>query len=327
MKQLVKIFAVLAALAVLGSVQAFASELIDSTVGDNFDVVNYQEGSPDRLGIRGIVVTATMDGSNPKFMFYNEVAKKREALVKYRYLLPRDRKFTIENSLGADYKVIVTDHPKVEGSSVAEVPPSGRRSLTPSDQFIQIQIIKGDLVLDSAIIELVAARRLEILTSIGTGATFAPREPESYRLQVDPSITSGTNTRITRADSKAFTANVSGQIYAPFDDEAFMGTIGHTIAKILTAGLFNREHHRLGLMAGIATNGGEEPTYQIGYMWSLDREAKMVISVGWMFRHRQELQFGLTEGAIFEGDIPVRKTWKSSPFIGISFNLGNSSQK
>lgn len=75
-------------------------------------------------------------------------------------------------------------------------------------------------------------------------------------------------------------------------------------------------------MAGIATNGADDPSYQIGYMWSLDREAKMVISMGWMFRQRQELLFGLSEGDIFDGEIPSRRTWKSSPFIGISFNLG-----
>ncbi|QYK54446.1 MAG: hypothetical protein KF824_05990 [Fimbriimonadaceae bacterium] len=281
-----------------------------------------QEKSADNLGFEGVTIRATVESGKPQFKYINPKQDKEEKLIKFRFLLPRDRKFTIENRLNG-YTLEVTEKFGDEGASAQQIAKNGERSISASDQVIQIQIKNDDNeVVNSILVELMAAKKLEILTTVGMGATFAPREPESYRLEVDPNIGSTPNTRIVRSDSRSFTANISGQIYAPFDDEAFFGGFGLTLAKIMTLGMFNREHHRLGLMAGIATNGADDPSYQIGYMWSLDREAKMVISVGWIFRQRQDLLFGLSEGDIFSGDIPVRKRWKSSPFIGISFNLG-----
>lgn len=180
-----------------------------------------QERTEDSFGINGITIVATSDGNNPKFVYLRRevktdqqsgektVVESEDKLVKYRYLLPRDKKFTIENNLEG-YELFVTEDFKSEGATEQKIAAKGRRSISASDQLIQVQIRKGADVIDSIVIEIMAAKKLEILTTVGMGATFAPREPVSYRLAVDPAIMAGTNTRITRSDSKSFTANISG---------------------------------------------------------------------------------------------------------------------
>ncbi|MFM9872273.1 MAG: hypothetical protein ACKVQS_02265 [Fimbriimonadaceae bacterium] len=232
-----------------------------------------------------------------------------------RVFVARDWKVTLTNAANYEIKISgVYD----DGKPLPERTIKSNNSLDISSEFDQTITISSDE--HSQSITILAARKLKAITKIGAG--FAYNFGDDFgSYQLVPKVGDPSKKVVEKADQRNFNGNLTGQIYLPFDDEAWLASPG--VARLLTFGLFDPSHHRLGLMAGIATKDDIDPTYQIGICWLLDRDGTAVLSYGLSFRSRNVLLQGIKEGQEFAGEtLPTRKEFKPLFFIGVSFNIG-----
>lgn len=222
---------------------------------------------------------------------------ERKSLDKFRTMLPRDGALRIVNESGQVIQVS-----KTQGTNTAEqeLAPGAVLEIGAQDLAIHVQVGE-QFGFDYT---LMAAHKLEVLTRVGASLIGAADNVNRYQL---------VNGTIQRADTQGFEANLAGQIYVPFDDEA--------VLSWKWGGPFNPEHHRFGLMFGIGAKAESELSYQAGICWFLDREAKAVINAGINWRRSETLLFGELGGTADE--LFVRRVWKPGFFVGVSFNLGN----
>lgn len=240
-----------------------------------------------------------------------------------RIFVARDWKVTLTNAANFDIKITGTyddGKPLPEKTIKANTTndPTQNNSEDISSEFDQTITISGGG--HSQSMTILAARKLKAITKIGAG--FAYNFGDDFAsYQLVPKVGDPSKKVVEKADQRNFNGNLTGQIYLPFDDEAWLASPG--AAKLLTFGLFDPSHHRLGLMAGIATKDDVDPTYQIGICWLLDRDGTAVLSYGLSFRSRNVLLQGIKEGQEFAGEtLPTRKEFKPLFFIGVSFNIG-----
>ncbi len=232
-----------------------------------------------------------------------------------RLFVARDWRITLENASSID--ITITGE-YADGKPIEKKTVKAGDSIGFSSEYDQNIVIEGGSYTQR--FTILAARKLKAITKIGAGFAYnAGDDYAGYQL-VDKVGNPGTKV-IQKTDQRNFNGNLTGQIYLPFDDEAWLANPG--VAKALTFGMYNPSHHRIGLMAGIATKEDIDPTYQIGICWLLDREGTAVLSYGMSFRSRNVLLQGLKEGNDFAGDtLPTRKEFKPFFFIGVSFNIG-----
>lgn len=176
-----------------------------------------------------------------------------------------------------------------------------------------------------AAIPMTVAKDLDFFTALGAGFQFSSGA-QPFKYSLESNFVNGVldqNTKRIQKDgaSRIVDGNISGLAYIAFNDDASSGKF--SIAKLFTLGLYNPHYHRYGLVASVGASGDQEPIFQVGTAWFLDRGGRTALITGVQFRQAEVL---LNDPGISVVDstfqLQTTRRWQSRFFIGLTFNVG-----
>jgi hypothetical protein len=177
----------------------------------------------------------------------------------------------------------------------------------------------------TASLPILVARKPGIVTNLSTGVNFIVSPRLTYSTATTTVNNVSANRIVAQRNSIEVLPSLQGNIHVVLeDDNAEKFTF---LTQILTMGLYDRRRHRIGfsISPGLESREGEElsGSLSLGVSWFLDRDLKMAVQYGILFRREEELFGGFQVG----NDAPTvpftRSVIRPSFFMGFSYSFGS----
>lgn len=177
----------------------------------------------------------------------------------------------------------------------------------------------------TASLPILVARKPGIVTNLSTGVNFIVSPRQTYSTATTTVNNVSASRIVAQRNSIEVLPSLQGNIHVVLeDDNAEKFTF---LTQILTLGLYDRRRHRIGfsISPGLESREGEElsGSLSLGVSWFLDRDLKMAVQYGILFRREEELFGGFKVGDGAPTVPFTRSVIRPSFFMGFSYSFGS----